>query len=216
MPHGAHEQGERTRQTILDAAVDLASERGFEALSIGLLAERVGMSKSGLFAHFGSREELQIAAIANAAERFAELVFKPAMAAPRGLARLEAFSRTGCRGWTAAACKGGCPLQAAAHEFGCRPDRCAMRWWRTSGNSSRTWGGAVRLAVDSGELRADTDVGLLVFRLLGIVLAFYHRRDLMSHDDASADTRAAFAALLAASRRGSPDAAVAIDGASKA
>lgn len=209
-------KGERTRQTILDAAVDLASERGFEALSIGLLAERVGMSKSGLFAHFGSREELQIAAIANAAERFAELVFKPAMAAPRGLARLEAFFENWLSWVDRGGMQGGCPLQAAAHEFGCRPGPVRDAVVAHFRQLEQDLGRAVRLAVDSGELRADTHVGLLVFRLLGIVLAFYHRRDLMSHDDASADTRAAFAALLAASRRGSPDAAVAIDGASKA
>src|ERR1700675_2653472 len=82
-------KGEQTRSAILEAALAQASEGGFESLTIGSLAERAGLSKSGLFAHFGSREELQVAAIEAAAARFTETVFIPALAAPRGLPRLQ-------------------------------------------------------------------------------------------------------------------------------
>src|SRR4029450_12512219 len=84
-------KGDATRAAILDAALVQASEAGFESLTIGGLAERTRLSKSGLFAHFGSREELQVAAIEAAAARFAETVFVPALKAKRGLPRLRAL-----------------------------------------------------------------------------------------------------------------------------
>ena len=78
-------KGQQTRATILDAALTLASSRGLEGLSIGALAEVTGMSKSGVFAHFGSREELQISVVREYHTRFEDEVFYPAMVAPRGL-----------------------------------------------------------------------------------------------------------------------------------
>src|SRR6478609_10139228 len=84
-------KGEETRAQILAAAVEQASSAGFESLTIGTLAERTGLSKSGLFAHFGSRLELQIAALDEASRRFTEQVFLPAMKAPRDLKRLQAL-----------------------------------------------------------------------------------------------------------------------------
>src|SRR3954465_10922031 len=82
-------KGEETRAQILAAAVEQASAAGFEALTIGGLAEKTGMSKSGLFAHFGSKLELQIAALDESARQFTEKVFQPAMKAPRGLKRVR-------------------------------------------------------------------------------------------------------------------------------
>ncbi len=87
---GAH-KGQQTRATILEAALNLASQMGIEGLSIGALAEVTGMSKSGVFAHFGSREELQISVIREYHERFEEEVFRPAIRQPRGLPRLRAL-----------------------------------------------------------------------------------------------------------------------------
>jgi AcrR family transcriptional regulator len=84
-------KGERTRAAILDRAVDLASAEGLEGLTIGRLAAELGMSKSGLFAHFGSKQELQLATVAAAAERFRVAVIEPAMAAPDGAPRLRAM-----------------------------------------------------------------------------------------------------------------------------
>src|SRR6476646_6929387 len=84
-------KGEETRAQILAAAIDQASSGGFESLTIGTLAEKTGMSKSGLFAHFGSKLELQIAALDESARQFTERVFQPAMKAPRGLKRVRAI-----------------------------------------------------------------------------------------------------------------------------
>ena len=189
-------KGERTRSNILDAAVAFASVRGFEALSIGTLAERVGMSKSGLFGHFGSREDLQIAAIEAATERFAELVYRPALKAPRGLPRLSALMDNWL-GWVRhCGWDGGCPLEAAIHEFGNRqgPVRDAIvgHFSRLERELART----VRLCVDAGDFRKELDVDLFVFRLLGAVMAFHYRRRLRGGRTADAHTRAAFASLI--------------------
>ena len=85
---GRKAQGERTRQAILEAAVDLASVEGLEGLTIGRLAAALSMSKSGLFAHFGSKEELQLATVEAARDIFVREVIRPAFAAPKGLPRL--------------------------------------------------------------------------------------------------------------------------------
>src|SRR5690348_16925175 len=84
-------KGEQTRAAILNAALELAGRDGLEGLTIGLLADRMQMSKSGVFAHFGSREDLQIEVLMEYHRRFEEEVFAPSMDAPRGLPRLRAL-----------------------------------------------------------------------------------------------------------------------------
>ncbi|MFA6312602.1 MAG: TetR/AcrR family transcriptional regulator [Sterolibacterium sp.] len=163
-------KGEQTRQAILGQALALASESGLSGLSIGLLAERSGLSKSGLFAHFGSKEELQLAVIREAQERFAEVVVRPALKERRGLARLRAMLRNGI-GWTQkAGLPGGCPLMSAALEFDDQPGvvrdavELSQREWR------RTLAQAIRIAMDVGELGTDTDPEQLAFEIVGIDL----------------------------------------------
>lgn len=163
-------KGEQTRQAILGQALALASENGLSGLSIGLLAERSGLSKSGLFAHFGSKEELQLAVIREAQERFAEVVVRPALKERRGLARLRAMLRNGI-GWTQkAGLPGGCPLMSAALEFDDQPGvvrdavELSQREWR------RTLAQAIRIAMEVGELGADTDPEQLAFEIVGIDL----------------------------------------------
>lgn len=189
-------KAERTRSSILDAAVALASLRGFEALSIGSLAERVGISKSGVFGHFGSREELQIAAIEAAATRFSELVYRPALNAPRGVARLSALIDNWL-GWVEhCGWDGGCPLENAIHEFADRPgpvrDAVVAHFSRLERELART----ARLCVDTGEFDAALDVDLFVFRVMAVVMAFHYRRRLLDGRRAEVYTRAAFAALI--------------------
>src|SRR5207237_8228651 len=118
---GRVERGDRTRRQILDAAVDIASVEGLEGLSIGALASKLRMSKSGLFAAFGSKEELQVAAVDHAASIFVEQVVRRGLAAPRGLPRLRAL----CDAWLDYArrqvFRGGCFFAAASSEFDGRP-----------------------------------------------------------------------------------------------
>jgi AcrR family transcriptional regulator len=190
-------KGEHTRNAILEAALAQASESGFESLTIGSLAERTGLSKSGLFAHFGSREELQVAAIGLAAARYGEAVFAPAMAAPRGLPRLRALFENWL-GWTArSGLAHGCPMQAAAIEFDDRPgpvrDAVLAHYQRLEREMAR----AVELAMGEGHLRADLDVGQFVFDLLGVIYAYYHHARLLRHEGAAPRARAAFERLVA-------------------
>src|SRR5256885_8251635 len=98
-------KGEVTRHAILEHAASLATKLGLEGLTIGRLADDLGMSKSGLFAHFGSKEDLQLAAIESARERFVEEAFRPALKEPRGYPRLVAL----CRSWLAYVKRGGFP-----------------------------------------------------------------------------------------------------------
>src|SRR5207248_516307 len=145
-----------------------------ESLTVGSLAARVGISKSGLFAHFGSREELQIAAIEAAAARFTETVCIPALKAKRGLPRLRALFEHWLD-WTArSGLSHGCPMQAAAIEFDDQPGDVRDAVSDHFARLERELGRAVELAIGQGHLRADLDVGQFVFDMMGIVFAYQH------------------------------------------
>ena len=116
-------KGERTRAAILDAGFRIVSQAGLEGLTIGTLAEATGMSKSGLFAHFGSREELLLAVLAHGQAQFGEVVFQPALAKPRGLPRVRAMF-VNWLDWTESAeLPGGCPMRSV------RTRRCVKYDW---------------------------------------------------------------------------------------
>lgn len=191
-------KGEDTRAAILEAALTQASESGFESLTIGSLAERAGLSKSGLFAHFGSREELQVAAIEAAAARFTETVFVPAVKAPRGLPRLRALFERWIDWTTRSGLAHGCPMQAAAVEFDDRPGPVRDAVVRHFARLEREVGRAVQLAVDQGHFRPDLDIGQFVFDMFGVILSYYHSARLFQGDQADARARAAFERLIAA------------------
>ncbi len=190
-------KGEQTRATILDEALAQASRRGFESLTIGGLAEATGMSKSGLFAHFGSREDLQVAAIEAAAARFTEMVFLPALKAKRGMPRLRALFDHWMDWTERAGLSHGCPMQAAAIEFDDRPgavrDAVVEHFARLEREVTR----AVELAVSQGHFRADLDVPQFVFELMGIVFACQHGARLFDPHRARARARDAFERLAA-------------------
>ncbi|MCC6195946.1 MAG: TetR/AcrR family transcriptional regulator [Burkholderiales bacterium] len=190
-------KGEHTRAAILDVALAQASEAGFESLTIGSLAERAGLSKSGLFAHFGSREELQVAAIEAAAARFTETVFLPALKARRGLPRLRALFDLWL-GWTTrSGLAHGCPMQAAAVEFDDRPgpvrDAVVEHYARLERELAR----AIGLAIGEGHLRRDLDAGQLVFDLMGIIFSYHHGARLFDARTADSRARVAFERLIA-------------------
>ncbi len=189
-------KGEETRAQILDAAVQQASEAGFESLTIGTLAERTGLSKSGLFAHFGSRTELQVAALDEAARRFTEEVFLPALKAPRGLPRLRAlFGRW--IGWPERArLRGGCPIQAASAEYDDQPGPMREAVVERQRSLARELTKTVQMAVETGELRAGTDAAQVTFEMFGIVLAYYQTARLFGDAGASIRAQAAFDRLL--------------------
>jgi AcrR family transcriptional regulator len=191
-------KGEETRSMILDAALAQASEGGFESLTIGTLAARTGLSKSGLFAHFGSREELQIAAIDTAASLFSRTVFEPALKAERGVPRLRSLFTHWLQWTVVSGLSHGCPLQAAAIEFDDKPgavrDHLVAHEIRLQHNLVR----AFALAVEAGHLRKDLDPEQAAFEALGIIFAYYHTARLMQRTDATTRAQAAFDRLLTA------------------
>ena len=171
-PKSLH-KGQQTRATILDAALGLASHMGLEGLSIGALAEVTQMSKSGVFAHFGSREELQISVIREYHTRFEEEVFYPAMREPRGLPRLRALFERWIRR-VSVEVDSGCIYISGAVEFDDRPGpvRDALASMVQAWHAALAR--AIRLAVDAGHLRADTDAEQMLFELHGLILALHH------------------------------------------
>src|SRR5262249_31897124 len=114
-------KGDRTRARILDEAVELASVQGLGGLTIGPLADRLGLSKSGLFAHFRSKEELQVETLDRAAERFRALVTEPLRAVPDRATRLRTFFNGWIDWLDTSGPAGGCPILAAAIEFDAVP-----------------------------------------------------------------------------------------------
>ena len=163
--------GERTRGAILRAAASLATVDGLEGLSIGNLAEAIGMSKSGLYAHFGSKQELQLATVEAADRIFQEVVVQPALAAPPGLARLAAVCEAYFDYLQRGTFPGGCFFTAAALEMGTRPGPVKERVAAWESWFMALVRGFVATAVEQQELPAWEDPGRLAFELHGIMLA---------------------------------------------
>lgn len=194
LPKGLH-KGQQTRAAILDAALGLASHMGLEGLSIGALAEVTQMSKSGVFAHFGSREELQISVIREYHARFEEEVFFPAIKEARGLPRLQALFERWIRR-VSVELDSGCIYISGAVEFDDRPgpvrDALAgmVRAWHAA------LARAIRIAVDAGQLRPDTDPEQMLFELHGLILALHHDARFLRSPGALDRARAGFARTL--------------------
>lgn len=166
-------KGQQTKAAIVEAALGLATHIGLEGLSIGALAETTGMSKSGVFAHFGSREELQISVVREYHARFEQEVFAPALAQPRGLARLRAMLDLWMQR-SSIEVDSGCVYISGAVEFDDRtgPVRDALV------DSVRTWHAAMRRAIvqsqETGELDAAVDPDQMLFEIHGLVLALHY------------------------------------------
>lgn len=189
-------KGEETRSQILAAAVEQASAAGFESLTIGTLAEKTGLSKSGLFAHFGSRLELQMAALDEAARRFSEQVFLPALKAPRGLKRLRALFENWIVWPQRANLPGGCPIDAAAREYHHQPGPLREAVLARQRQLDLELAKAVQLAIDTGELAPGTDAGQVAFSLTGIVLACYRTELVLGPEEAARRARLEFQRLI--------------------
>jgi AcrR family transcriptional regulator len=168
----ALQKGQATKAAIVDAALGLATQIGLEGLSIGALAEVMSMSKSGVFAHFGSREELQISVVREYHQRFEQEVFFPALAAPRGLPRLQALFANWMKR-TSVELDSGCLYISGAVEFDDRtgPVRDALA------GSVQTWlaamARAVRAAVQEGHFVQGTDPEQVLFEIHGLILALH-------------------------------------------
>jgi AcrR family transcriptional regulator len=186
-------KGSRTREAILARAVDIASAQGLEGLTVGSLAEQLGMSKSGLFAHFGSKEELQLATVEAARQVFIDNVTRPAIAAPKGMPRLWALLDRWLVLVEKRVFEGGCFFTAASFEFdgrrGVVRDRIAeiMHEWIACIT------GAVKKAQEAGHLDPKLDPTRLAFEFHAVAIGAHWAHQLL--EDKQAYSRARLMAL---------------------
>jgi len=163
--------GERTRGAILRAAASLATTEGLEGLSIGHLAAAIGMSKSGLYAHFGSKQELQLATVEEAERIFDEQVVQPALAARPGLAQLAAVCEAYFGYVQRRVFPGGCFFAVTALEMGTRPGPVRERVAAIQSGFAAMLRGFAATALEQHELPAGEDPDRLAFELHAMLLA---------------------------------------------
>ena len=206
--HKSQLKGRQTKAAIVDAALGLATHIGLEGLSIGALAELMHMSKSGVFAHFGSREELQISVIREYHARFEEEVFFPVLRQPRGLPRLRVMFHN----WmmrTSVEIDSGCIYISGAVEFDDRPGpvRDALA------DSVRTWLAAIFRAVvqarEAGHLDAKADAHQIAFEIHGLILALHYEARFLKTPGAIERAETGFSNILARYGCQGPDAVAA-------
>lgn len=194
MPRQA--RGLRTRTAILRRAVDIASAEGLQGLTLGRLAESLGMSKSGLFAHFGSKEELQLATVEMARQIFIDQITRPALAAPRGMPRLWSIIDRWLAYIEKGLYKGGCFFTAASFEFDSRRgpvrDRIA--------EIMREWIGALvrasELAQKAGHIESRVDATHLAFEIQSIAMGGHWASQLLDDRQSYSRSRALMLAKL--------------------
>jgi AcrR family transcriptional regulator len=199
---GRRERGRRTRESILETAVQLAPVVGLDGITIGRLATELGMSKSGLFAHFGSKEELQLATIDKAREIFVETVITPARQAERGLPRLEALMENWLQYMRREVFRGGCFFDAVRGEYNSRP-RGPVRdvVWADFADWSQILVNRVKAAQAQGHLDPHADPEQVAYELDalggGANVRFQLDRDEIWFDRARAAIQARLDALRA-------------------
>ena len=179
----ALQKGQHTKQIIIDAALALAEQIGLEGLSIGVLADVTHMSKSGVFAHFGSREELQLLVVREYYQRFSDDVFYPAMREPQGLPRVRALFANWMKRVTIEL-QSGCIFISGAVAFDDRPGpvRDALA------HSVQTWLKALNRAVvqarDAGHLVPDADAAQVAFEIHGLILSLHYEARFLKNSGA--------------------------------
>jgi AcrR family transcriptional regulator len=192
-------KGEATRQEILAEATQMVSEVGFARVTIGALAERTGRSKSGLFAHFRSKEALQLQVLEYATERFMDLVVRPTLAAPRGEPRVRALFEHKLR-WNREGLPGGCVFIQASVELDDQPGPVRDRFVRAERDWLDTMAQVFRTGISEGHFRADADPDQFAHDLTGVMFAHHHALRMLHDLDADQRARRAFEALLAGAR----------------
>ena len=184
-------KGAETRVAILEQGWKLAARDGLQAISIGDLALELGLSKSGLFAHFGSKESLQVAIMDHVTARFVSDVVRPALSAPRGVPRLRALFDT-YLGWALSHGRAGCLFMSASFEFDDRPGPVRERLVANQRDWLEMLAQAVRIAVTEKHFRADTDPELAAQEIYGIQMATHHVYRLLRDTEAIPRARRAF------------------------
>jgi AcrR family transcriptional regulator len=198
-------KGEQTRRTIISRAVSIVSQVGYEGLSIGGLAQETKLSKSGLFAHFKSKEALQLGVMQEVINRYIQRVVQPALAAHRGEARLRTLFEKKLQWITGEQDSRGCLLQKASLEYNNRPGHAvrqrlvqALKDWREVLVRS------CAAAIEAGDFRADLNAEQFAYEFEGITMMYQQGHGLMRDRAAEERAHAAFESLLERSRRQSP------------
>ena len=185
-----------TRERILSEGLVLMSQSGLSGVTLGVLADQVGMSKSGLFAHFRSKEDVQIDLLTHMASVANAHVVAPSMQAREGLPRLRALVRSWL-GWAQrAGLEGGCPVAAGLFEFDDVEGRVREKILEMERDWRALLTGLVQQAVDRGDLRRDLDVEQFVWELCGIYLSHHAAHRFLRAADADRRARTAFDALI--------------------
>jgi AcrR family transcriptional regulator len=195
-------KGATTRQTILEHAAGVASAAGLEGLTIGSLATDLHLSKSGLFAHFRSKEALQQGVLDAAAAHFTAVVVRPALAQPRGRTRLRALFDRWLDWAKAEVAPGGCIFVAAAVELDDRPGPVRDHLVQLQLNWLDCIARVVRTAIAAGEFRPAADPEQMAHDLYGIMLSYHHAARLLRDPLAEQRARRAFDALVRAATKG--------------
>jgi AcrR family transcriptional regulator len=189
-------KGDNTRVEILDSAFELARQEGLEAMTIGSLARVVEMSKSGLFAHFESKTNLQIAVLEHAQDIFVERVMKPAFAAQRGEPRVQALFDTWLDWAQSKHVNGGCIFLGAAAELDDAEGPVRDFLVGTQDRWLESLGKCIQMGKDAGHFRSDLDVELAAYQFYGNMMAFHFYTRLMRDAAAEDRARATFETLL--------------------
>lgn len=189
-------KGEETRERILERAFRLAGRDGLAGLSIGGLASELGLSKSGLFAHFGSKEDLQLEVLRAAGAHFEEKVMRPAFRASRGEPRIRQLFDNWLRWLNDPAFPGGCIFMAAATELDDKPGRPRDYLVATQKLLLASLARSAHLAIEAGHFRPDVDGEQFAFELHALLMGCSHWKRLLGDARAERRTRAAFDRLL--------------------
>lgn len=193
-------KGAETRERILDQAVRLASRDGLEGLTIGTLSAELGLSKSGLFAHFGSKDELQLQVLQAAVERFEIEVIRPALTAPRGEPRIRAMFELWLTWVDGQNSPGGCILIAASVELDDRPGAQRDFFVQSHRRRVAALAKAARIAIEAGHFRPDLDPEQFAFDFYATTLGFHDSNRLLRDPRAEERARDLFERLLASCR----------------
>ena len=193
-------KGEETRKAVLEQAVETAARYGLAGLTIGSLATQTGMSKSGLFAHFKSKEALQLRVLELARDNFTDEVIRPALAAPRGEPRLRALFEN----WLAISRDGTseCLFVSAAWEFDDQPGAVRDQLLRDHRDFEDSITQMFRTGIAEGHFQSDADPEQFAHDLHGVMLVYFHSHRLLGDPRAEAKTRRAFERLLDDARLG--------------
>ncbi len=193
-------KGEATRSAVLGSALSLATQLGLEGVTIGKLAEHVGMSKSGLFAHFSSKENLQVAILEEASWRFVALVVAPALKKPRGEPRVRALVDNWLAWSKQDFMPGGCIFVVAGVDLDDRPGPARDRFIASQKDWLATLSNAARIAIEEKHFRKDLDTEQLAHELYSIAYGYHYLRRIGDPTRAEKRARTAFDRVLCDAR----------------